>query len=290
MDATELLQRDSKLVDRYLREQLAERRADRSAPAKLFEAIEYSLFAGGKRLRPALVIESFLACDNAGGIEACLPAAGAIELIHTFSLVHDDLPAMDDDDLRRGRPTSHKVFGEATAILAGDAMMTLAFELIADNPALVRELSRAAGPLGMIGGQARDIDAERQSLDLDALSSLHAMKTGALLRCAARMGAICAPASDETIARLTDFASHLGLAFQIIDDLLDVTATPQDLGKQTRKDAPRGKNTYPALLGIDGARRQAEQQLSAALSALDHLGPSASNLRTLGRFAVERNR
>jgi geranylgeranyl diphosphate synthase, type II len=291
VDAIEILQRDSQLVDAYLRDELAQRRNDQSAPPKLFEAIEYSLFAGGKRLRPALVIESFRACaDEPADGSQCLPAAGAIELIHTFSLVHDDLPAMDDDDLRRGRPTSHKVFGEAMAILAGDAMMTLAFELLADHPALVRELSRAAGPLGMIGGQVHDIEGENQLLDLDALSSLHAMKTGALLRCAARMGAICARASDDAIARLTDFAAHLGLAFQIVDDLLDVTSTPLQLGKQTRKDATRGKNTYPALLGIDGAKRQAAEQLSAAIAAIAALGRSAENLRALARFVVERNR
>jgi len=294
VDAIEILHCDSQLVDAYLRQELA-RRAGQSTPEKLFKAIEYSLFAGGKRLRPALVIESFRACaaprdGERADIDACLPAAGAIELIHTFSLVHDDLPAMDDDDLRRGRPTSHKVFGEAMAILAGDAMMTLAFDLLADRPALVRELARAAGPLGMIGGQVHDIEGENQSLDLAALSSLHAMKTGALLRCAARMGAICANASEDTVARLSDFASHLGLAFQIVDDLLDVTSTPSQLGKRTRKDASRGKNTYPALLGIDGAKQQAAEQLSAALAALDPLGSSAANLRTLACFVVERNR
>ena len=169
LSAVQVLRRDSELVDTYLRDALARRRADCSAPAKLFDAIEYSLFAGGKRLRPALLIESFRACSANPGtadVAECLPAAGAIELIHTFSLVHDDLPAMDDDDLRRGRPTSHKVFGEAMAILAGDAMMTLAFEILSDQPALVRELACAAGPLGMIGGQVRDIASENQSLDL----------------------------------------------------------------------------------------------------------------------------
>jgi geranylgeranyl diphosphate synthase type II len=290
VQATEILARDSQLVDAYLREQLAQRSADPSAPRSLFDAIEYSVFAGGKRLRPALVIESFRACGGGTDLSDCLPAAAAIELIHTFSLVHDDLPAMDDDDLRRGRPTSHKVFGEAMAILAGDAMMTLAFELIADRPALVRELSQATGPLGMIGGQVRDIAGEHQSLDLAALSSLHAMKTGALLRCAARMGAICANADAQAIDRLTTFAAHLGLAFQIVDDLLDVTATPQQLGKRTRKDESHGKNTYPALLGIEAARRQASEQLRTALAAIDALVAAGNDLRTLARFVVERTR
>jgi geranylgeranyl diphosphate synthase type II len=289
VDAIEILKRDSSLIDGYLRDAIAQRRIHPDVPGTLFDAIEYSLFAGGKRLRPALVIESFRAC---GGTDdaAIPPAAGAIELIHTFSLVHDDLPAMDDDDLRRGRPTSHKIFGEAMAILAGDAMMTLAFELIADHGALVRELSRAAGHAGMIGGQVRDIEGENRSLDLESLSSLHSMKTGALLRCAARMGAICANADDQTIARLTDFAAHLGLAFQIVDDLLDVTSTPQELGKQTGKDESRGKNTYPALLGVDRAKSQAAEQLAASLTAIEPLGASAANLRTLARFVIDRDR
>lgn len=299
LSAVQILRRDAELVDGYLRDALATRRADHDAPPKLFEAIEYSLFAGGKRLRPALVIECFRACSADAAstdVAQCLPAAGAIELIHTFSLVHDDLPAMDDDDLRRGRATSHKVFGEAMAILAGDAMMTLAFELLAtDAPRdlaapLTLELSRAAGPLGMIGGQVRDIEGENQSLELEALSSLHAMKTGALLRCAARMGAICANANDTMLAGITAFASHLGLAFQIVDDLLDVTATPQQLGKQTRKDASRGKNTYPALLGINGAKAEADRQLELALSSLETIGTGTRDLRMLARFTVERNR
>jgi geranylgeranyl diphosphate synthase type II len=169
-------------------------------------------------------------------------------------------------------------------------MMTLAFEVLADHPQLVRELARAAGPLGMIGGQVRDIEGENHSLNLDALSSLHAMKTGALLRCSARMGAISAGANEQTVDAITRFASHLGLAFQIIDDLLDVTSTAKELGKQTRKDEPRGKNTYPSLLGIEGAKRQAADQLDNALNAIEPLGPAAENLRSLARFTVERNR
>ena len=263
------------------------------APPRLLEAIRYSLMAGGKRLRPALVLETFSACGGTDDRSA-LAAAGAIELIHTFSLVHDDLPAMDDDDLRRGRPTSHKVFGEAMAILAGDAMVTMAFELIAADaapavaPRLIVELASASGPAGMIGGQVLDIDGENQSLGLDQLQGIHRKKTGALLTGACRMGALTASADDSLVSAMTSFGQHLGLAFQIIDDILDVTSTPEQLGKATHKDAGKGKNTYPALLGLDESRREAERQMDAALSALAALGPEADALRALAKFVVQR--
>lgn len=283
-------------------------------PARLMEAIQYSLTAGGKRLRPALVMECWRACrpgnparDGANGdarsrragggdvsYRSALAAAAAIELIHTFSLVHDDLPAMDDDDLRRGRPTNHKVFGEAMAILAGDAMVTMAFEIIASDadpslaPALVRELASASGPAGMIGGQVLDIDSENLALELEQLQQLHRMKTGALLTAACRLGAMAAGAQAAALAAVTDFGRHLGLAFQIVDDLLDVTATPEQLGKATCKDAGKGKNTYPALLGVEGSRQEADRQLAAALASLDVLGSAADTLRTLADFVVRR--
>jgi geranylgeranyl diphosphate synthase type II len=248
------------------------------------ESMQYSLLAGGKRLRPALVLETFKA---AGGHDfarpAALAAAAAIELVHTFSLVHDDLPAMDDDDLRRGQPTNHKVFGPALAILAGDAMTFLAFDLLArrgrDRAAeLIAELASAAGPEGMIGGQVLDIEGEHQSLSLNQLQRLHRMKTGALLRAAARMGAIAANTSQATLDALTAYGEHLGLAFQIVDDLLDVTATPEQMGKATKKDAARGKNTYPALIGLPAARQQAAEQLDLALQALAILAGDAMTL------------
>ena len=281
------------------------------APTRLLEAIEYSLMAGGKRLRPALVLECWRACisrgqpihppsndgiDHGGVSRSALAAAAAIELIHTFSLVHDDLPAMDDDDLRRGRPTNHKVFGEAMAILAGDAMVTMAFEVLAEDadpsvaPALVRELAHASGLQGMIGGQVLDMEGENKSLQLDQLKRLHGMKTGALLTAACRLGAIAAGADGSTLNAVTEFGRHLGLAFQIVDDLLDVTSTPQQLGKATRKDAGKGKNTYPSLLGLQASRLEADQQLAAALQALQCLGDSAATLGMLARFVVGRNR
>jgi geranylgeranyl diphosphate synthase type II len=269
-----------------------------AVPPRLLDAIEYSLTAGGKRLRPALVIECWTACGGnrkPGSKRSALAAAAAIELIHTFSLVHDDLPAMDDDDLRRGRPTNHKVFGEAMAILAGDAMVTLAFEVIAADaepavvPALVRELACASGPEGMIGGQVLDIDSENVALKLEQLQRLHAMKTGALLTASCRLGAVAAGASVPALNAVTEYGKHLGLAFQIVDDLLDVTSTPEKLGKATKKDAGKGKNTYPSLLGVEGSRREADQQLAAALAALDLLGENSQLLRTLAQFVVQRS-
>ena len=266
------------------------------APAELVKAMQYSLAAGGKRMRPALVLESARACGSTDDTTATI-AATAIELVHTFSLVHDDLPAMDDDDLRRGMPTNHKVFGEAMAILAGDAMLSTAFEWLATkipDPhtaiALVRELATATGPTGMIGGQVLDMAAQGQTLSRQQLETVHAAKTGALLTCACRMGAIAAGASESQLAAVTTFGRHVGLAFQIIDDVLDVTATPEELGKATNKDAARGKNTYPQLLGMDASRTAAAEQLALGLAALEPLGDAANGLRTLARFVVERKK
>jgi geranylgeranyl diphosphate synthase type II len=201
---------------------------------------------------------------------------------------------MDNDDLRRGRPTNHKVYGDAMAILAGDGMISLAFELIATDadpavsPRLIAELAHATGPQGMIGGQVLDMDGEQKSLSFEQLQQLHRMKTGALLRASCRLGALSAGASEAQLAALTDFGRYLGLAFQIVDDLLDVTASPEQMGKATGKDAAKGKNTYPALLGLDETRKQAHLQLDAALHALAPLGRAADGLRALARFVVDR--
>lgn len=297
-DAPSILQRNADRLLGYL-----ELRLNRfsAAPPRLMEAIRYSLLNAGKRLRPTLVLESFAACMaqdtarlTARSVPSAIASAAAMEMIHTFSLVHDDLPAMDDDDLRRGKPTNHKVFGEAMAILAGDAMMTMAFELISADadpalvPALVRELAHAAGPQGMIGGQVLDMAGENQALALEQLQQIHRLKTGALLTTSCRLGAIAAVADTASLDAMTRFGQHLGLAFQIVDDILDVTSTPQQLGKATNKDASRGKNTYPALLGLDASRIEARRQLDSALGALDSFGSTADALRTLCRFVVER--
>ncbi|MGA2439843.1 MAG: polyprenyl synthetase family protein [Tepidisphaeraceae bacterium] len=270
-----------------------------TAPPKLLEAIQYSLMAGGKRLRPALVLESARACQDhpqaAEPSPTVIAAAAAMELIHTFSLVHDDLPAMDDDDLRRGRPTSHKVYGEAMAILAGDAMTTIAFEILAADadpalvPALVGELARASGPSGMIGGQVIDMD-DQPPRNLAELQRLHRMKTGALLTASCRMGAIAAAADSLQVQALDAFGRHLGLAFQIVDDILDQTSTPQELGKATKKDAAKGKVTYPMLIGLEKSRAEARQHLWAALAAIDPFATRAKGLRALAVFVVERNK
>ena len=289
-DARSILKRHGSATEAFMRKAL-QRQAD--APRKLIEAMEYSLMAGGKRLRPTLVLESAIACG--GDVNAStLAAAAAIELIHTFSLVHDDLPAMDNDDLRRGRPTNHKVYGEAMAILAGDGMISLAFELIATDaePAvaakLIAELAHATGPQGMIGGQVLDMEGEQKSLKLEQLQQLHRMKTGALLVSACRLGALSTNASTSQVSALAEFGRHLGLAFQIVDDLLDVTASAEQMGKATGKDAAKGKNTYPALLGVDETRRQAKTQLDEAMQSLKPLGSAAEGLRGLAAFVVER--
>jgi geranylgeranyl diphosphate synthase type II len=294
LDAPELLNRHAQVLADYFR---TLRGRLKQAPARLLDSIEYSLMAGGKRLRPALVFECWRCC---GGRPATFPsalaAAGAIELIHTFSLVHDDLPAMDNDDLRRGRPTNHKVFGEAMAILAGDAMVTLAFEILATDadpsvaPGLVGELAHASGPEGMIGGQVLDIDGENTSLELDELQRLHAMKTGALLTAACRLGARSAGAGEDAVQAVSAFGKHLGLAFQIVDDLLDRTSTAQQMGKATGKDAAKGKNTYPSLLGIEASKQEADRQLALGLGAIKLLEREAKTLRTLAEFVVRRDR
>jgi geranylgeranyl diphosphate synthase type II len=291
-DALALLHRHGAAATQYLRSVIG-RYAH--APPRLMEAVEYSALAGGKRLRPALVLETFFACG--GGAEpnrSALAAAGAVELIHTFSLVHDDLPAMDDDDLRRGRPTNHKVFGEAMAILAGDAMVAMAFEVLAADveatlaPALVSELARATGPHGMIGGQVLDMQGEGQTLDLEQLRALHAAKTGALITASCRMGAVAAESGTELLGRVTEYGRALGLAFQIVDDLLDRTSTPEQLGKGTAKDAGRGKNTFPGLLGLEQSRAEARRQVSLAATAVAPLGTQSTGLRMLAEFVVDR--
>lgn len=308
-DALSMLKRDGEAINAFF---MGLDARNNGAPARLIEAIQYSLMAGGKRLRPTLVLQSYRACakspafqspgsrhiehadSHEAGINSAIAAAAAMELIHTFSLVHDDLPAMDDDDLRRGRPTNHKVFGDAMAILAGDAMTTMAFELIATDAEpdlvapLVRELARASGPCGMIGGQVLDMAGENRALSLAELQQIHRLKTGALLTTSCRMGAICARADAATLESISAFGQHLGLAFQIVDDVLDVTSTPEQLGKHTNKDAGKGKNTYPALLGLEQSRAQAAAELDAALDCLAKV-PHRDELIALARFVVERN-
>jgi geranylgeranyl diphosphate synthase type II len=281
---------------------LVDAELDRLLPAESFEpvtvhqALRWSLFAGGKRFRPALLLgvgETFGAAP-----ERLLASACALEMIHTYSLIHDDLPSMDNDDLRRGRPTCHVRFGEATATLAGDALQTLAFQTIAEDENLsatkrvrvISELARGAGtPRGMVAGQAFDLEAESRAVTSAQLQQIHQLKTGALIIAAARCGAIIADATDDEVLAVSEYAAHLGLLFQITDDLLDVTASAKDLGKTPGKDARARKATYPALYGIDAARQHAidiHQQTSRSLATIDR---PTNTLSAIADFILQRN-
>ncbi len=263
----------------------------------LVEAMRYAAMGGGKRMRPLLVVAS---CDLFHvDKERALRTAIAIECVHVYSLIHDDLPCMDDDDTRRGKATVHKAFDEATAVLAGDALQALAFEVLADEAThedpyvrsqLVVELAKASGPLGMAGGQMMDLVAERETFDLPTTTRLQQLKTGALITFAVEAGAIMGKASVETRMKLKGFARDLGLAFQIADDLLDVEGDSERTGKALRKDAAAGKATFVSLLGLDRAKKQADMLINQAIDHLHGFGQEADLLRAIARFAVERDR
>lgn len=279
------------------------------SPAILTEAIKYSLLAPGKRLRPLLTLA---ACDMCGGrAEMALPAACAIEMIHAYSLVHDDLPGMDNDDVRRGRPTCHIQYNHATAILVGDSLQALAFQILAEaaSPVATRvpiagrevapmsvevalncvaELSRAAGPTGMAGGQQDDLMADGLPRCEESLERIHRRKTGALLATSLKMGGIVAGATVGELEKLWELGQDIGLAFQITDDLLDVTGTTQQVGKQTQKDSQNGKLTYPSLFGVDESQRKAQNLIRRAFESLDRYGGRNSILKGLARFILER--
>jgi len=264
-------------------------------PPRLNEAIRYSLLAPAKRLRPLLTLMAAEACG--APVDEALPAACAVEMIHTYSLIHDDLPAMDDDDLRRGQPTCHKVFGEALAILTGDALLTLAFEVLARHvrPAeaaveCCTVLASAAGPSALVGGQADDLAVQESSGSAELLEAIHARKTGALFIASLELGTIVAGADRPEREALRQYGRQLGLAFQITDDLLDVRGSTDSLGKQVGKDSTRGKLTFPAVWGIDESARKAEQLIDAACSSLTLFGPAAGNLEALARYVMERDR
>lgn len=265
------------------------------APQRLHAAMRHATLGGGKRMRPLLV---YAAGTMTGADEGVLDApATAVELIHAYSLVHDDLPAMDDDALRRGQPTVHIAFDEATAILAGDALQTLAFEVLAGSDAgavlrvaWLQTLAQASGVAGMCGGQALDIDATGQLQSLQALQHMHALKTGALIRASVRLGALAGGVEEATLQRLDAFAQALGLAFQVRDDILDVEASSQILGKTAGKDAAQSKSTYPALLGIDGAKARLDALAIQMRQLLEPFGARADPLAALGELAIKRER
>jgi geranylgeranyl diphosphate synthase type II len=268
-------------------------------PETIHRAVRYSLFAGGKRIRPVLVLA---AGEAVGGVrEEIMPLACAVEMIHTYSLVHDDLPAMDDDDLRRGQPTSHKVFGEAVAILAGDALLTRAFHLLAEVPASWDEarirrrlqalavLGEACGTTGLIGGQVMDLESEGKAIDAKSLETLHRAKTGALLSACVRGGAILGGAAEADLALLTRYGAAIGLAFQVVDDILDTTQGAEQLGKTAGKDEAAGKATYVSLHGLARAREMASELRREALEALEPLGRRGERLAEIARLIVDRH-
>jgi len=286
------LAQEVKEIDQVLAEWVP---SETTEPVSIHKAMRYSLFAGGKRIRPILGIAAARAVsDSPDGVEN---AVCSLELIHTYSLIHDDLPALDNDDLRRGRPTCHKVFGEAMAILAGDSLLTLAFEVLSRLSGvsaevkirLVEELARASGTVGgMIGGQVHDIEGERQHPTARLLESIHRAKTGALLRASVRMGAIYAGAAPEELAALSEYGEHAGLAFQIVDDVLDVEESSEALGKTAGKDQAQQKITFPAVYGLERSRQMAEEERLAAHTALRMFDDRADRLRQIADYIVRR--
>ncbi|MGA4643484.1 polyprenyl synthetase family protein [Limisphaera sp. 4302-co] len=287
------LKERSRWIDRGLRKFLP---PPGTRPATIHRAMHYSLFAGGKRIRPILCLAAAEACGG-NPVEA-LPLACAIECIHTYSLVHDDLPAMDNDDFRRGRPTCHKVFGEGIAVLAGDALLTVAFEIAAQSRGwpryphrqLILELARAAGSRQLIAGQVADLESEGRSIPLRDLRFIHERKTSALLCCAVRLGGMSANCTPKQLDALTRFGTHVGLAFQVIDDILDITQTTEKLGKTAGKDLKARKATYPALVGLERSRQIAEQLTRKAFAALEPFGRRAAALHALAEYLLRRDR
>jgi geranylgeranyl diphosphate synthase, type II len=292
VDFAELKQRLGRQIDEAL-DSYSRYGAD--CPGELAAAIRHSLLAPGKRLRPMLVL---MACEACGSDHrSAMPAACAVEMVHTYSLIHDDLPAMDDDDMRRGLPSCHAQFGEATAILAGDALLAQAFEVLATDiqPAEVAarccgELAKAAGANNLVGGQEDDLKAEFSELGLEQLERIHRRKTGAMIRVSLRLGGIVGEADVRQLAALDLFGDRLGLAFQIVDDLLDLSGDAASLGKRARKDSDRGKLTFPAVLGVDESRRRAKALIGEAVESLMPLGGRASALGALARYILERDR
>jgi geranylgeranyl diphosphate synthase, type II len=281
-----------RLVDEALDRALP---AEDQPPATIHRAMRYSVFAGGKRLRPILVIAGAEAVGAT--VDVVLPAACALELIHTYSLIHDDLPAMDDDDYRRGRLTNHKVFGEAMAVLAGDALLTLAFRLMADSvarvdPRLVAEaigeIADAAGTLGMVGGQVVDVESEGEIVSAETLEYIHTRKTAALIRVALRAGARLGGASAAAVDAISEAGGAVGLAFQIVDDILDVEGSLAELGKTAGSDERKRKVTYPAYHGVEASRQKARALVERAIVTLEPLGPAADPIKALCRFVLER--
>ncbi len=294
MDIKEYLIEKGKMVEHALDGYLPK---ETEMPATLHKAMRYSMMAGGKRIRPVLCIAS---CEAAGGkMEDVMPVACALEMIHTYSLIHDDLPAMDNDDLRRGMPTSHKVFGEAVAILAGDALLTLAFRVMTDmrlrsivKPSVIldviNDMSWAAGSFGMVGGQVVDMESEGREIDLPTLEYLHTHKTGALLLASIKSGAKIGGGTDEQIDALTRYGECLGLAFQIADDILDIEGSQEEIGKDVGSDLEKKKATYPSIIGMAASKERALELMNMAIDSLKGFDEKAEPLRKIAKYVVER--
>ena len=296
MDIKRYLQEKKEIVDSALERYFPR---EEEFPSTLQEAIRYSLFAGGKRIRPILSMASFEAVGGKG--DKILPFACALEMIHTYSLIHDDLPAIDNDDYRRGKPTCHKIFGVAIAILAGDGLLTEAFRLMTTRPAqdrpsgdeelildLINEVAQAAGVLGMVGGQVADVESEGKVADLPMVQYIHTHKTGAMILVSVRVGAKLGGAKGGILNALTSYGESLGLAFQIIDDILNVKGKAALMGKKTGSDLLKGKATYPSVLGVEESKRRAHELVGLAVDALSQLGPEADSLREIARFVITR--
>lgn len=291
------LKEQKKLIDECLEQHLP---GEENYPPVIFQAMRYSLFAGGKRIRPVLCLAAMEALGAAKSLQlAALPVACALEIIHTYSLIHDDLPAMDNDDCRRGKPTSHKVFGEDIAILAGDALLTEAFclmsgrELRKDFPperilAVIHETAAAAGCFGMIGGQAADVQSTGMSVDVDTLYYIHTRKTGALIMASIKAGALLAGAGKEQLASLSEYGRNLGLMFQIVDDILNVEGDMSATGKSTGSDASKGKVTFPSVFGLEMSRKKAADLMEQSLASLSGFDDRAAPLRMLVKHIMER--
>jgi geranylgeranyl diphosphate synthase, type II len=296
MDLDAYLQDRVAQIDRALEQRLP---GENILPASLHQAMRYSVFAGGKRLRPILMIA---ACEAVGGeMQQVVAAACAMEMIHTYSLVHDDLPAMDNDDFRRGRPTNHRIFGEATAILCGDALLTEAFRLLAEEGLrqggsadkmlqVIEVIARYAGSQGMVGGQVVDMESEGTAVDFPTLEYIHTHKTGGLILASVQVGALLGGGTEEQIKAINRFGAAAGLAFQIADDILDVTGNHIELGKSVGSDQVRGKATYPGLLGLAESREKASELCDLAVEALNPLGEAAKTLQDLARYIIRRTR
>lgn len=294
MDITSYLSKKKDSVDKTLEKLVP---PAKTFPSSIHEAMRYSLFAGGKRVRPILAIA---AAEAIGAKTAdLLPLAGTLELIHTYSLIHDDLPAMDNDDFRRGRPTCHKVYGEAIAILAGDGLLNMAFEVLSDPRrlksvpanrliAIIKEISTASGVSGMVGGQVVDMESEGKDIDFPTLEYIHTHKTGTLIRASVRVGALYARAGKRHFTALTHYGEMVGLAFQIADDILDITGKQEEIGKDVGSDIKKGKKTFPSFYGLAESRRRAVEVVDKAIIALKDFDRKADPLRELAKYIINR--